>query len=45
VAGARVTRHRQIPAIQQLSGITNRSARRSTSRMSMPPGTGSDFAS
>jgi hypothetical protein len=45
VAGARVMRHRQIPVIQQMSDITNRAARRSTSRMLMPPGTDSGFAS
>jgi hypothetical protein len=28
-------RHRQIPVIQRMSDITNRAARRSTSRMSM----------
>jgi hypothetical protein len=33
VASARVMRHRQIPAIQQLSAITNRAAPRSTSTL------------
>jgi hypothetical protein len=37
VASARVTRHRRIPVIRQLSAVANRSARAIDARMSMPP--------
>ena len=45
VASARVTCHRRISVIQQVSAITNLSARRSTSRRVDAPGTGSHVAS
>jgi hypothetical protein len=35
VATALVMRHRQIPVIEQLSAVTNRAARRSTSTLAV----------